>query len=252
MIPILGTKEWADRNINLFRGNCPNGCIYCYAITNNKRFGFEPDFTVKTPTLIKNYRRRDYVTMYPSAHDITPEYIDYHVDFLKRFLSPGSRVLIVTKPNPACIKTLCKELKQFKEQIEFRFTVGSSSSEVLQFYEPYAPLFNDRAQAISIAYFEGYTTSLSIEPMLDTSPHQIIQQLECFITRNIWVGKLNHSEYRVKMNGHANKLDRVRELTQWQANDENILRIVDKLSIYSNVKWKDSIREVIERNKKLV
>lgn len=245
---ITGTKEWAEKNINLFTGKCVNGCIYCYASANITRYNQNPDFIIKEELLDRNFKRRNYLTMYPSVHDIRPENIKQHIQFLTRFLESGSEILIVTKPHFSCVADLCFNLRSFKRQIEFRFTVGSSDSEVLNFYEPNAPDFNERVKSLVTAYFADYKTSISIEPMLDEHPEHVIERVHAFTTGEIWIGKMNHPKARLKLNGHLDKMDRVNQLIEWQSNDENILRIVKKLSVFPNVRWKDSIKEVIERN----
>ena len=250
MSKLEGTKEWADHNINLFTGNCKNGCIYCYAAANNHRFKKSFEFKVKASMLGMNFKKRDGITMYPSAHDIRPEHLNLHVEFLKRFLQPGNKVLIVTKPFPECIERLCKELIPYREQVEFRFTIGSSTTAILHYYEPFAPSFMQRAQAVEIAYKAGFQTSLSIEPMLDSSPELILNLLSCMITGEIWVVKMNHAVARIAANGHRDNIEVVKSLVEWQSDDKNIMGIVNNLSRYDNVRWKDSIAEVINRNKK--
>lgn len=247
MSKLTGTKEWAKKNINLFTGNCENACIYCYAVANNWRFGKAGEQVIKKDLLTHNFRKRDYVTMYPSAHDIRMKDIGYHVQFLKNFLSSGSRLLIVTKADAECTAILGKELYDYRDQVEFRVTIGSANQHVLEFFEPNAPKVWDRLAALTIAN-SIFKTSLSIEPMLDTSPKKILERFSDFVSGDIWIGKLNRSKYRIIANGYRYKLSRALELVKWQSDDNNILRIVEKLSKYPNVRWKDSIREVIERS----
>lgn len=242
---ITGTKEWAEKTINLFTGDCANGCIYCYASANNKRFNKPSDKVLKKNILHHNFKKREYLTMYPSTHDIRFEDIDLHVQFLHNFLKSGSQILIVTKPSLLAIDRLCQELKPYQAQIEFRFTVGSSNSVTLGFFEPNAPRYSERYAAVIRASTLGYRVSLSIEPMLDQNPERIIEDVKDFITGDIWVGKMNQPKARLKLNGNEDKLSKVMELAEWQANDKNILGIVKKLSKYPNVRWKDSIQEVI-------
>ncbi len=245
---LFGTKEWAEATLNLFNGKCPNGCIYCFASADIKRFNKNPEFCIKQKMLNHNFRKkREYLTMYPSAHDINPENIKEHIYFLKNFLATESKILIVSKPNLSSIESLCTELKPFREQITFRFTIGSSKNEVLKFYEPNAPDYLERIKSLKNAYFEGFKTSLSIEPMLDTYPDAIIHNANKFVTGDIWVGKLNNPLARLRLNSHLDKLDRVKTLANWQSKDENILRIVDRLGDIPNVKWKESIKKVIQK-----
>jgi DNA repair photolyase len=252
MKKITGTKEWAKKTINLFTGDCSNGCIYCYASANNRRFGKSPEKVLKGNLLTHNFRKRDYLTMYPSAHDIRMEDIEHHIQFLKNFLGSGSSILIVSKPSLMVIDNLCRELKPFQDQVEFRFTVGSSNSSLLEFYEPNAPRYSERYASIVRASVLGYRVSLSIEPMLDPYPDRIIEDVKGFVTGDIWIGKLNQAKARIISNGYRSKLYVATELMRWQAKDSNILDIAERLSKYPNVKWKDSIQEVISRNKNTV
>ncbi|MDX9847447.1 MAG: hypothetical protein RBT74_10745 [Tenuifilaceae bacterium] len=240
-----GTREWAEKTINLFTGNCANGCIYCYASANNNRFGKPGDKVLKKDILRHNYQKREYLTMYPSTHDIRLEDIELHVEFLQNFLRSGSPMLIVSKPSLLVVERLCKELKPFRDQVEFRFTIGSSNSAALSFFEPEAPRYSERYASVIRASTLGYRVSLSIEPMLDQHPERVIEDMKEFITGDIWVGKLNQPQARLKLNGHEDKLAKVMRLVEWQSNNENIMEIVWRLSKYPNVRWKDSIQEVI-------
>ncbi len=246
---LFGTKEWAEATLNLFKGKCTNGCIYCFASADIKRFHKNPIFCIKPKMLNHKFRKkREYVTMYPSTHDINPLNIKEHICFLKNFLVTGSEILIVSKPNLSCIENICAELMPYREQITFRFTIGSSKNEVLKFYEPDAPDYLERIRSLKSAFFNGYKTSLSIEPMLDSYPDAVIHDANEFVTGDIWIGKLNNPSARLKLNGHLDKLYRVKTLANWQSDDKNILKIVNRLSNISNVKWKESIKKVLLRN----
>lgn len=242
-----GTKEWADETINLCQGKCPNNCIYCYQHSNINRLKLNPEYRVNIDQLCKKFKKKDHVIMYPSAHDIDFQHIKEHVSFLKNLLSVGNSVLIVSKPNYGSIETLTYELQPYRSLVEFRFTIGSHRSEILKFYEPDAPDFAERIKCLTTAFFSGYKTSLSIEPMLDTYPEGVIERVMDYVTGDIWVGKMNHAKARITLNGHADKWNRVKELVAWQSDDQNILKLVERLSRYSQIKWKDSIKKVIEK-----
>ena len=78
-----------------------------------------------------------------------------------------------------------------KEQLLFRFTIGSALDEVLSFWEPGAPVFAERLAALELAWANGYQTSVSCEPMLDGHIDAVIHQVEPFVTDAIWLGKAN-------------------------------------------------------------
>lgn len=248
---LTNTKQWARYTINLFTGKCKNGCIYCYRNADIARFKQSPEMVIKTEFLTKDFRKRNDLTMYPSSHDIRFEDIQEHIVFLKNFLRTGSPILLVTKPNYYCISTLCEELEAFKSQIEFRFTIGSDNNEVLRFYEPNTSLFSNRLFSLRLAFLKGYKTSISIEPMLDQYPDRVIQEVLPYVTESIWIGKLNLAKVRLTLNGHADKWPQVQELVNWQANDQNILELVQRLSKYPKIKWKDSIQKVIDEDWKM-
>ena len=248
----FGTKEWAEKNINLFTGNCENGCIYCYAKANNARYKKDGTFLIKESILNQKFvKKREYLTMFPSTHDIRPENINEVITFLKKFLASGSPILIVSKPFDYCISQICDELEQYKEQIMFRFTVGSFHNSVLEFYEPNAPDILDRLKAIKTAYNKGFKTSLSIEPMLDEYPENIVESLHQYITDDIWIGKMNFPKQRLALNNNNSPeiMERVNLLIAFQEDDKNILEIVNRLSEYKSVVWKESVQKVIDKHK---
>jgi DNA repair photolyase len=248
---LTNTKQWARYTINLFTGKCKNGCIYCYRNADIARFKQSPEMVIKTEFLTKDFRKRNDLTMYPSSHDIRFDMIEHHLAFLKNFLRSGSNILVVSKADMVCFRMLCNELKPFKEQIEFRITIGSFSNDVIRFYEPNAPSLFSRLHSLIHAHRVGYKTSLSIEPMLDKNPEQIVEKVSPFISENIWIGKMNLAKVRLTLNGHADKWPQVQELVNWQANDQNILELVQRLSKYHKIKWKDSIQKVIDEDSKM-
>lgn len=248
---LTNTKQWAKYTINLFKGRCANGCIYCYRNADITRFRENPEWRIKADPIFKTFKKRDGVTLYPSAHDIRYEDLTFHISFLANFLASGSNIIIVTKPDYYCIAKLCESLEIFKNQIEFRFTIGSYESDILNFYEPNASTFTERFFSVRLVYLKGYKTSISIEPMLDLYPERVIEKVLPFVTEHIWIGKINLAKIRLTLNGHADKWEQVSELVNWQANDQNILELVQRLSVYPKIKWKDSIQKVIDNNLKL-
>jgi hypothetical protein len=110
------------------------------------------------------------------------------VKVLKKVLGAGNTVLITTKPDPFCIKKLCSKLANYKNLICFRFTVTSAWNPTLRKYEPHAPSFQMRKNAIMHAFKKGFKTSLSIEPLLQPTPIPIINILSKFINDEIWIG----------------------------------------------------------------
>lgn len=246
-----GTYEWADKNYNIQTG-CPHGCLYCYAkaralrfkvIDNHKQWTTE---TINGKAVNKKWRKRDGVIMFPTTHDITPSNIDACVTTLNNMLIPGNKVLIVSKPHLSCIERLCTELKPWKEQVLFRFTIGSLNKKLCSFYEPGAPTPDERINALKYAYFTGYQTSVSMEPMLSGSHHAIktFREVEPFVTDTVWIGKMNKIRNRIDMSVFDNQ--QAVERIEYLQRDEAILELVRELGDEPKVRWKDSIKAVIK------
>jgi DNA repair photolyase len=237
-----GTREWSDFSINLFTGNCPNGCKYCYSTANNKRFKIDPEFKMKP---IQRYGLTKKLAMFPTTHDLFPEHIEGILTFLTSYLSIGNEILIVTKPRSEVIKPLCMELEKYKKQILFRFTIGSMSNRVLNFWEPEAPDFEDRFISLVYAHQLGYKTSISIEPMLDMLTDDLIKFIRHSVTDTIWVGLPNNFIQRLTLNGWDEpERSRAKKLME-NLNYKHVKDLYDKYKDDDMIKWKDSIRKLL-------
>lgn len=74
--------------------------------------------------------------MFPTTHDIHPTNLPECITVLTRMLVEGNKVLVVTKPWLDCVKGLCRDLRTYKVQVAFRFTIGSDDDAILQYWEP--------------------------------------------------------------------------------------------------------------------
>ncbi|MBA4316760.1 MAG: hypothetical protein C0412_00010 [Flavobacterium sp.] len=248
---VSGVAEWADKGLNLFYG-CENNCKYCYARsfieTRLKKVekGCWNEPKLKEVILEKNYRKRKGTTMFPTTHDITESNVDQCIVLLKKYLNPGNNVLIVSKPRIEVVKKLCSELEEYKENILFRFTIGSSNDDVLKFWEPNAPCFNERLESLKYAYENGYKTSVSCEPMLEGMIEDVIEKVSKYVSDSIWLGvvrKLGRFLKLYKENSKEN-IERAKELERLYS----IPRIMDLYETYkdnSMIKWKDSLKKII-------
>ena len=252
----FGTKEWADYNINASSG-CASSCRYCYAQSMAIRFKRKTPDTwkeevVNQKAVEKNYRKRKGVCMYPTSHDITPGTLDASLVVLKKLFEAGNDVLIVTKPHYEVIVRLCDELKEFKDQFLFRFTIGSSDSSVLKFWEPGAPSFEERISALEYAFENGFNTSISMEPTLDLHPEKVIEKVYDYVTNDIWIGLPNKLNQRLKMNGYGDDEQVMKASAELQKgqSDEWVIGLVEKYENDPKIRWKDSIRKVIINHKK--
>ena len=193
-----GTREWASSNVNNYFG-CENNCVYCYAKKMAIRFGRKTEETwpimeLNEKSMKKGYIKRSGRIMYPTSHDITPGTIKNCILLLKKLLISGNEVLITTKPSLACIRILVWELRDYKSQIQFRFTITSNDNHTLTRWEPGAPSLLERIRALSVAFTEGFKTSISIEPFLDMDPTPLIHLVNPYVNETIWIGKLNYKK----------------------------------------------------------
>ena len=132
---------------------------------------------------------------FPSSHDIFPEIFDAYLLVLGKLLRAGNEVLIVTKPRFECIQAICAAGQFFKDKIIFRFTIGAMDDAVLGIWENSAPSFEERKASLQYAFDSGFRTSVSMEPMLDTAHiDQLIEELKPFVTEDIWLGTMNHTD----------------------------------------------------------
>jgi len=245
--PISGTREWSVASVNCLTG-CSHACRYCYARANAlKRFR-----TIKTldewarPKLRKadvSKRRRkvDGPIMFPTTHDILPEFLPACREVIERILRAGNRLLIVSKPHLKCIRELCLNLRDFREQILFRFTIGADDDKLLSYWEPGAPDFYQRVNSLHFAQYFGYATSVSIEPMLDSANvGRLIRRIEKFVTDTIWVGKLN----QIRSRALDASEEAIRAIEAGQT-PERIAAIYEEWKNHPKLRWKETIKQVL-------
>jgi len=130
--------------------------------------------------------------MFPSTHDLYFENIGETLIVLGKLLEAKNEVLVVTKPDLNTIRMICHEFEFYRDQILFRFTIGSMSSEILAMWEPHAPDYEERLAALKYAYDKKFKTSISIEPYLDLRTNLLIEAIEPYVTDTIWIGLMNY------------------------------------------------------------
>ena len=245
--PVFGTKEWASSNENILYG-CQHDCLYCYGKAMSPRHGKKIE-DWKNPALrkVKGYGKRKGTIMFPTTHDIHPDNLKDILIALEKMLKPGNDVLIVSKPHLECISALCNKLEQYKNQILFRFTIGSWYNATLSFWEPNAPKFEERLECLKYAHGKGFATSISCEPMLDENIAYVINMVRLYVTDAIWLGKANFLIERLKINGYGDNkeiMDVARNLIELQS-DENIKVLYNTYKNDPIIKWKESIKKVV-------
>jgi len=248
-----GTQEWAETTLNIARG-CEHNCKYCYArhmLVDRFKTIKPQDWThmqVNQKVVDAPQGKKLGTIMIPSSHDITPSILPEFLCVLRKLLDAGNQVLIVSKPHWQCITLICEAYQEFKEQIMFRFTIGSMDDDILSFWEPNAPNFSERLTCLQYAFYKGYKTSVSCEPYLD--PYVIYTYTACkpYITDSFWIGKLRGFNSRVNLDGVTDeqRLKFVDTLKAAQSDPvvKSFYRLLDGQPY---IQWKDSIREVVEK-----
>lgn len=247
---VFGTTEWASKTENFING-CRHDCKYCFAKEMAIRFKRKTPENwaieeVNQKKAHKTFKKVDGYIMFPSSHDISSENLLHSICFLDNLLKSGNKVLIVTKPHLNVVEKLCGRFSAQKENILFRFTIGSSNTRTLKFWEPGAPSFEERLKSLKLAYDLGFKTSVSCEPLLDSDPGPLIGKLEPFITDAIWIGKPNFLIKRLKTNGvnDALSLKKADALIRIQS-DAWVWSIFNKYKKNPMIKWKESFKKVV-------
>ena len=245
-----GTREWAKTNVNIQSG-CEHDCLYCYGHGMSARFRGAsaknwPVPVMRHRDLTKRYSKRKGTIMFPTTHDITEGNLADCLMVLKKLLGAGNQVLVVSKPHLNCIKVLCQELETYKDQILFRFTIGSADDAVLSFWEPHAPNYRERIDSLRWAFEQGYKTSVSCEPMLDGNIQRVIDDARPFVTDAIWLGRVNNLRSMLAFNAPSNRTARAKaeELLALQT-DEWVMTLYAKHKSDPLIKYKDSIKKVV-------
>ena len=248
-----GTREWAESNYNIGTG-CAHDCLYCYARSNAVRFkeiGSDSEWTTeKIKDKLSPITKKNGWIMFPTTHDITPFYLPASLKALEELLKKGNNVLIVSKPHLECITAICDAMKDYKNNILFRFTIGTTNDSKLAFWEPNAPFFDERYLSLVKAFSNGFATSVSMEPMLDSVYNTLFtfNRLSSFVTDKIWIGKMNKIDSRVRKS--SKEIEAACEEIEKNQTDDDIMWLVGVLKDHPKIAWKDSIKEIIERNEK--
>ncbi len=240
----FGTRQWAETNVNFVNG-CAHDCKYCYSKEMAIRFKRKTpsdwkDMEVRQKDVDKKHPHYPGTVMFPSSHDIHPDHLDEAIKILENLLIPGNKVLITSKPHIACIERICDSFGKYKKNILFRFTVGSTDTQTLNFWEPNAPDFSERLECLRHVFNQGFRTSVSCEPMLDGNIDALVNQINPYVTETIWIGKMKGVKKRLMMNGITDQitLRRADALIQSQSNN-NIWALYHRLNNNPKIRWKE-------------
>ncbi len=247
----FGTKEWAPHTFNYVSG-CSNDCVYCYAKEMAIRFKRKSVETwhIEEPVSLtkRSFAKRNGTIMIPSSHDITVSNLEQSVEVMAKLLQSVNSLLVVTKAHPICIERLVKEFVQYRSNIEMRFTIGSADSLVLRTWESNAPSFEQRLEALKLAFVAGFATSVSAEPLFDELFDEFYAQVVPFVTETIWVGKMNSAHRRVRINSNGKFDERLLDELAASQSDEKILALYERYRGDPKIAWKESIKKVLIRN----
>ena len=256
---LFGFSEWGGGKFtkaNTVHG-CSHHCKYCGVAAQEARVDMRspemwPFEEVNTKALTGTISKRNSLLIYPTSHDITPQHLDVHLYQIRRILEAGNKLLICSKMHYDCIVEICAECADRKEKVELRCTIGSRDSEILRWWEPGAPDYDERKAAVEYAYKQGYDTSLSSEPMLDANIESVVEDMRPIVSESIWIGKMNHARQNLTLNGVTGpEADaKVSALLAWQDDDANIMRLVNRYANDPLIRWKESIQRVIDKKTK--
>lgn len=240
-----GTREWAEATANCVSG-CSHDCRYCYARANAVRFRkrtaedwHREIVNLKTAETWRGYHNGN--VMFPSTHDITPAILPACLRMIENIMACGNSLLIVTKPHMECVESICRKFTEARSRILFRFTIGAMDDDILRYWEPHAPTFNERLLGLQYAHAAGFATSVSMEPLLDASHvADMFALLEPYVTDTIWIGCLNRIRQRVKIETDEDR--RQVDMIDAGQTPEAIRQVYESLKSTPKVRWKDSYR----------
>ncbi|MFX1502330.1 MAG: hypothetical protein ACFFDH_15325, partial [Promethearchaeota archaeon] len=223
---------------------CSNDCRYCYAKKMAIRFKRKTEETWKQmepnlKAIKKGYSKRKGRIMFPTSHDITLESLSGCLKVLKKLIDADNEILITTKPNLSCIKIICNEFYKKKDLIQFRFTITSVDNDLLSFWEPNAPLLEERLNCLIHAFNMDYKTSISIEPFLDRDPFILVKKIIPYVTESVWIGKMNY----IYINQVKPEELKFYKRIQMINSKKNLIRILNDAKTYQEdiIQIKDSI-----------
>lgn len=248
-----GVGEWAGYRCNIGTG-CSHGCLYCYAEKMALRYNrIENSSAWKEENLryvsTMGCKRYDSQIMFPTSHDITPAYLSAYRCHLHNLLAAGNKVIVVTKPHRESIEAIVSQISMYRDQINFRFTMGGLDGDVMRHWEPGAPPIEERIECLKYAFEKGFETSISAEPMHGGKDEavKLYYLLEPYITQEIWFGKMNNIG-GLRSSNEVKVAKKATELLALQS-DKEMLALVDLLRGKQKVRWKDSIKAIMAKDK---
>ena len=164
-----------------------------------------------------------------------------------KILKAGNSIFLISKPHFECIERICREFADYKDKMELCFTIGSTNSDTLSFWEPGAASYQERKSALSYAFIKGFTTSVSAEPLLDRNLDGLVNELSPFISRHLWFGKMNFPMQGLTVNGSRDSetMKKVKNLIDFHNNWNFIRYYYNKFKDNPKIQWKSHFRKEI-------
>lgn len=248
--PVFGVQEWADESANCCSG-CSHDCHYCYAKANAARFkrvkpeDWHNEFPEELTRIKKLCKKPPCKVMFPTRHDISLANLDGCMEAIERLLYAGHELLIVSKPHVQCIAKIVDTFQDRKDQIMFRFSIGSPWHDTLAFWEPGAPSFAERFIALQYTFQKGYKAGVSCEPMLDSDATTLIARIKPYVTDSIWLGLPNNLKARLTLNNAPKEIKERGKMLLEALSDRCVKVLYSRHKRDPMIKWKESIKKIV-------
>ncbi len=128
----------------------------------------------------------------------------------------------------------------------FRFTISARNNEILSFWEPNAPCYEDRVDALIIAHSKGFRTSVSIEPMLDPADIKgLVEDLRSFTTDSMWIGPVKMIRKRTRID--SEEIEKEVQKIEAGQTPEKLLEVYNLYKDDPLIKWKGHFRKLLRK-----
>jgi DNA repair photolyase len=121
---------------------------------------------------------------------------------------------------------------------------------VLTFWEPNAPRFLERFECLIHVNEQGFDVSVSDEPYLDYRVDHVAALFDICepLMSEFWIGKLRQFDNRVVLAGVSDEdIDRFIVPLKAAQDDAMVTALYMRLAKEEKIRWKDSIRDVLEK-----
>ncbi len=123
-------------------------------------------------------------------------------------------------------------------------TAGTVDNDILKFWEPNAPAYEERKAALIYAHENGWQTSISCEPRLNIDTMELYNDLINYVTDSFWVGMMNRVWASYFTPEEKAKLNFVKSIQT----TEKILELYQQMKNFPKIMWKDSIKKILTKN----